>query len=154
LVVGTGNQFMIEAISDKNIDEVLPLIRQYLEFYKVRDISDEKNKEFFSQFGERSDLGCQFGYRVEQKMVGFATVYFSFASSIAGKVGVLNDLYTLPEYRGNGVGKALIRHSHEYAIAKGAKRLQWLTAQDNEQAQALYNSLEASRSSWYFYSLI
>jgi ribosomal protein S18 acetylase RimI-like enzyme len=86
-------------------------------------------------------------------MVGFATLYFSFASSIAGKVGLLNDLYTLPDCRGNGVGKALIRHSYEYAIAKGAKRLQWLTAQDNEQAQALYNSLGASRSSWYFYSL-
>lgn len=143
---------MIETIAEHNIDEVLPLVRQYLEFYKVADISDERNKHFFSQFGPASEFGCQFAYRLDGRIVGFATVYFSFATSLAAKVGVLNDLYTVPDMRGKGIGKNLIRHSHDYAIAKGAKRLQWLTAQDNHQAQAVYDALETKKSSWYFYA--
>ena len=51
---------MIEIVSKNNIDEVLPLIRAYQEFYNVAEISDSKNKEFFSQFGESNPAGCQF----------------------------------------------------------------------------------------------
>jgi hypothetical protein len=36
---------MIEEVSDKNIKDVLPLIRAYQEFYKVSNISDLKNME-------------------------------------------------------------------------------------------------------------
>ena len=54
---------MIESVSDTNLGEVLPLIRQYQEFYKVVDIDDERNKIFFKQFHADSHHGCQFLYR-------------------------------------------------------------------------------------------
>lgn len=38
---------MIESITEKNLDEVLPLIREYQEFYKIVGIDDKKNKMFF-----------------------------------------------------------------------------------------------------------
>ena len=83
---------MIEVVSKRNLAEVLPLIRAYQEFYKVSEISDDRNSEFFAQFGESSPSGCQFIYREAGNVVGFATVYFSFASTITAKVAVLNDL--------------------------------------------------------------
>src|SRR5690554_7341186 len=88
---------MIEPVSKNNLAEVLPLIRAYQEFYKVSDISDDRNSDFFTQFGESSPAGCQFVYREEGNVVGFATVYFSFTSTITSKVAVLNDLYTRSE---------------------------------------------------------
>lgn len=54
---------MIETVSKNNLVEVLPLIRAYQEFYKISEISDDRNSEFFSQFGESSSAGCQFIYR-------------------------------------------------------------------------------------------
>src|SRR5690554_8111034 len=90
---------MIEPVSKNNLAEVLPLIRAYQEFYKVSDISDDRNSDFFTQFGESSPAGCQFVYREEGNVVGFATVYFSFTSTITSKVAVLNDLYTRSEER-------------------------------------------------------
>ena len=51
---------MIEAVSDKNLEEALPLIRKYQEFYKIADIDDERNKQFFSQFSENGNDGCLF----------------------------------------------------------------------------------------------
>jgi len=143
---------MIEAVSKNNLAEVLPLIREYQEFYKVSEISDDRNSEFFAQFSESSPVGCQFIYREAGNVVGFVTVYFSFTSTITAKVAILNDLYTLPNYRGKGIGRQLIEHCRRYAAASGAARLQWVTAPDNEQAQKLYDSLSIGKSTWHFYT--
>ena len=139
---------MIEDINSDNIDEVLLLIRKYQEFYKVQNINDEKNKVFFSQFGLNSDKGCLFGYRKDNKLVAFTTIYFSYVSSSISRIAVMNDLYTLPEYRKQGIGKELIQYCEKYSKTKGASRLQWLTAPDNFTAQSLYKSLGAKQSSW------
>lgn len=144
---------MIEAVSQSNLKDVLPLIRQYQEFYNISNVNDEKNRIFFSQFGEKNTAGCQFIYRDEQgEAAGFATVYFSFVSSIPAKVAIMNDLYTLPEYRGKGIARKLIDHCLDYALTNGAARLQWLTAKDNQQAQNLYDSLETNKSEWLVYT--
>lgn len=143
---------MIESVSNKNIDEVLPLIRKYMEFYKISDISDSRNREFFSQFGEDNSSGCQFLFRDSGSVVGFATVYFTFTSSITAKVAVLNDLYTSPDLRGKGIGRQLIEHCRQFAADNGAARLQWVTAPDNEPAQKLYDSMQTGKSSWQFYT--
>ena len=134
---------MIEVVSKDNFDELLGLMRQYQEFYYVTPISDVRNSEFFAQFGEHSPLGCQFLYRLDHVAVGFATV---------AKVGVMNDLFTLPVARRKGVGKALINHCLDYALSHNAIRLQWTTALDNEVAQGLYDSLPTSKKPWLFYT--
>lgn len=143
---------MIEIVSESNIDKVLPLIRAYQEFYNIADISDSKNRDFFAQFGESNSSGCQFIYRDKGNVAGFATVYFTYTSTIAAKVAILNDLYTMPDFRGKGIGRKLIEHCHSYASSNGAARLQWVTAPDNKQAQKLYDSMNTSKSTWYFYA--
>ena len=144
---------MIEAVSENNLEEVLPLIRLYQQFYKIADIDDERNRQFFSQFHENNDNGCLFLYRNNQgEAVAFATVYFSYVSSIPAKVGIMNDLYTIQSHRGKGIGRELINHCLQFAISKGAARLQWITAEDNTQAQKLYDSLDTKKSSWKVYT--
>ena len=143
---------MIEAVDKSNLDDVLPLIRGYQEFYHVENICDEHNRKFFSQFGEEQPIGCQFIYRSNGAVVAFATVYFTFTSTIADKVAVMNDLFTLEHVRGQGIGRELIEYCREYAKAQGAARLQWMTATDNVRAQVLYDKLGAKKSTWHFYS--
>ncbi|MBL4622284.1 MAG: GNAT family N-acetyltransferase [Immundisolibacteraceae bacterium] len=86
-------------------------------------MSDAENGIFFAQFGEQNPAGCQFLVRHETKVVGFATVFFSFTSTLAAKVAVLNNLYTVPDMRGNGVGRGLIEHCRQFAASHGALRL-------------------------------
>lgn len=143
---------MIEVVSKNNLGELLPLIRAYQKFYKVADICDIKNKEFFSQFGSANPAGCQFLYRHGIEAVGFATVYFSFASTITAKVAILNDLFTVPEMRGKGIGKMLTEHCRAFAKESNASRLQWVTAEDNIRAQKLYDSLNITKSNWLHYA--
>ena len=142
----------IEYVDAGSLPEVLPLIRAYQVFYQVPEINDEKNRAFFSQFGQGQPQGCQLLARWGDRVVGFATVYFSFSSTIAEKVAVLNDLYILPELRRLGVGRSLIEAAREYAAEQSAVRLQWLTAKDNLSAQALYDTMDTQRSEWQFYT--
>ncbi|MBL4585130.1 MAG: GNAT family N-acetyltransferase [Pseudomonadales bacterium] len=143
---------MIEAVSPDNIEEILPMIRQYQEFYKVADICDSRNRAFFSQFGDSSPAGCQFLYRDNGVVLGFATVYFSHNSTLPAKVGILNDLYCVEASRGKGVGRLLVEHCYTYVMRQGAARLQWVTAPDNEPANKLYQSMNTAKSNWFFYA--
>jgi GNAT superfamily N-acetyltransferase len=143
---------MIEVVDEGNLGEILYLIRAYQEFYEISDIDDERNRTFFSQFGEQNPFGCQFLYRLDGRAVGFATVYLTFNSTIAQKVGVMNDLYVVPHLRGKGIGKALINYCLDFALSKGAYRLQWVTATDNHPAQKLYDSLNTTKRYWAFYT--
>jgi len=151
LCLNNREQSMIEEVTHENINEVLPLIRKYQKFYGAADIDDEKNKIFFSQFIE-SDNGVLHLNRCDDKAIGFSTIYKGFSSTRAETVAVLNDLYISSSYRGKGHGKELIEHAVKIAKLRGYSRLQWLTAQDNETAQKLYNTLGANKSSWFFYA--
>lgn len=142
---------MIEEITNENIDEVLPLIRMYQEFYGAPYISDEQNREFFSQF-INSDEGVLHMYRRDGSAIGFSTIYKCFSSTRAETVAVLSDLYVVPSYRGKGYGKRLVEHAVEVARSRGYSRLQWLTAQDNDKAQKLYKTMGAIKGSWFFYT--
>jgi GNAT superfamily N-acetyltransferase len=143
---------MIEPVSKDNIEQVLPLIRGYQAFYHAAEINDDKNRRFFCQFGLANPSGCQFLFRDGDKVVGFATVFFSYTSVIAEKVAIMNDLFTVPECRGRGVGRQLIEHCRQFAADNNAVRLQWVTATDNTTAQKLYDSLDTASRDWKFYT--
>lgn len=139
-------------MNSENYEDVLPLIRGYQEFYRVVEIDEEKNRNYFSQFLGGNDRGILHLIKSEGKVIGFSTLYFFFSSTRAEEVGVLNDIYVLPEHRGKGYGKELISNAIETVQSRGLSRIQWLTARDNEEAQKLYATLGASKSEWYFYA--
>ncbi len=61
---------MIEIVTDKNIDEVLPLVHEYQVFYGVGKIDDEKNKSFFSQFTKSHENGvCIYAGLIKKRLV-------------------------------------------------------------------------------------
>lgn len=144
---------MIEIVDKQNIEDILPLIESYQEFYDVKGISMDTNREFFSRFLGGTAEGVQFLYREGNDVIGFATVYFTYSSATTSRVAVLNDLYIKPEFRKQGKARELIDECLEYGLSKGAARLQWLTEKSNLNAQSAYDKISASRSEWVFYTL-
>jgi GNAT superfamily N-acetyltransferase len=62
----------------------------------------------------------------------------------------LQDLFTLPEARGLGVGRALIEAVYEKAREAGSPRVYWTTHETNAQARVLYDKI-AERSGFIQY---
>ena len=142
----------IETIGNAQFEAVLPLIAAYQEFYRQVP-SLERNRTHFSQYLTNHEQGILFGAFLDDKAIGFCTLYF-LPSSLSGEtMCVLNDIYTLPEYRGLGVARALLAESRTYAKQRGFSNLEWWTAESNATAQRLYDQLGARRSAWYLYDL-
>jgi GNAT superfamily N-acetyltransferase len=143
----------IEMVTAATFEQVLPLIAAYQRFYKA--VPDEaRNRAHFGRLLDDHNAGVQFVALNEQgSALGFATLYFPLASVQPGVACLMNDLFTVPEARGQGVGRALIRHCLEYAREQGFKSIHWQTALDNHTAQRLYDSTGATRSAWYTYVL-
>jgi GNAT superfamily N-acetyltransferase len=75
--------------------------------------------------------------------VGFALFFHNY-STFLGKPGLyLEDLFVVPEARGKGVGKALLLHLKELAIARGCGRMEWSVLDWNEPAIGFYTKLGA-----------
>lgn len=83
-------------------------------------------------------------------VVGFAHLRAQHDTFTAGPSWFLDDLFTAPEARGNGVATALIEHVKNFAGTQGGGTLRWITAADNHGAQRLYDAL-AQRTSWVVY---
>ncbi|BCL69368.1 N-acetyltransferase [Vibrio nigripulchritudo] len=82
--------------------------------------------------------------------VGFTQLYPTFSSVSAQRSWILNDLYVSADVRGQGYGKALMNAAKDFAIETGAKGLALETAQDNQNAQKLYESLGYQRDEHYY----
>ena len=75
--------------------------------------------------------------------VGFA-LYFHNFSTFLGRGGIyLEDLFVLPEQRGKGYGKAILRHLAQIARARGCGRLEWACLNWNQPSIDFYRSLGA-----------
>lgn len=73
------------------------------------------------------------------RLVGLAHYLFHRSTTLIGPTCYLQDLFTVPEARGRGVGRALIEAVAERAQAAGASRLYWQTHETNATAMKLYD---------------
>jgi GNAT superfamily N-acetyltransferase len=75
--------------------------------------------------------------------VGFALYFFNY-STWMGRPGIyIEDLFVQPEFRGLGIGKALLRQVAAVAIEKGCQRLQWEVLDWNIPAIDFYRAMGA-----------
>ena len=143
----------IETVTAQTFERVLPLIAGYQRFYKAEP-DEARNRAHFGHLLDDHNAGIQFVALDEAGLaLGFATLYFPLGSVTPGVACLMNDLFVVPETRGQGIGRALILHCLRYANAHGFPKIHWQTALDNHTAQRLYDSLPTTRSGWYTYRL-
>jgi len=81
--------------------------------------------------------------RLDNIPVGFAIFFHNF-STFLGKPGLyLEDLFVLPEFRSQGIGKALLIHLARLAVERGCGRFEWSVLDWNESAIEFYKRLGA-----------
>jgi len=142
----------ITAVTASDFDELLPMLRAYCDFYRV-DPSDDRLLALASALLDNPDEGLQLIARSDGAPLGFATIYWTWQTLYAARVGVLNDLYVNAAARGSGTGRKLIERGLELCRERGAQKLVWETAPDNATAQRLYDGIGAEKSTWLSYEL-
>ena len=77
------------------------------------------------------------------KEVGFALFFHNF-STFLGRSGIyLEDLFVLPEHRGKGYGKALLKFLAKTTVERGCGRLEWCCLDWNKPSIDFYLSVGA-----------
>jgi GNAT superfamily N-acetyltransferase len=146
--------FGIARVRAGDVDEVMPLLRGYCEFYEAAP-SEAALRGVCEALLEAPDTaGIQLLARLEDgTAVGLATLFWTFSTLNAGPIGLMNDLYVAPAARGRGIGATLIEACAGECMHHGAIALEWYTAPTNKRAQAVYDRTGASREEWINYSL-
>ncbi len=88
------------------------------------------------------------------KEVGFALYFFNF-STFVGRSGLyLEDLFVMPEYRGRGYGKGLLKRLAQIAVQRHCGRMEWVCLNWNQPSIDFYLSLGAEpMKDWTIYRL-
>ena len=103
---------------------ILNFIRELAIYEKMLDqvvATEELLEEWIFDKGKAEVIfACEDG-----REVGFALFFHNF-STFLGRAGIyLEDLFVMPEYRGRGYGKGLLRQLARIAVERGCGRLEW-----------------------------
>jgi GNAT superfamily N-acetyltransferase len=141
-------------VGAEDVDDVLPLMRAYCEFYDAHPTDEALRALSEALCADPVNEGVQLVARdLRGRAVGFATVFWTWETTGAHRLGVMNDLYVAEHARGCGAAEALIRACADAAREHGCGALSWVTAPGNARAQAVYARTGAQRSEWWEYTL-
>jgi ribosomal protein S18 acetylase RimI-like enzyme len=144
----------IGRVTEADLGELLPLMRAYCDFYEVAPTDEALLALSRALLADPDREGVQLIARTDDgEAAGFATVYWSWATTSAQRIGVMNDLYVAPEARGSGAAEALIEACRDECARRGAGKLTWQTAPDNERARRVYDRIGATKEQWVDYWL-
>jgi GNAT superfamily N-acetyltransferase len=145
---------VIATVTEADLPELLPLMRGYCDFYEVSP-SDDALLAMSRRLIATPDEGVQLIARDDGgRAVGFATIFWTWQTLSASRLGVMNDLFVSEDARGGGVADALIAACAERCRERGATELAWQTAHTNLRARAVYERVGATRDErWLDYSL-
>jgi GNAT superfamily N-acetyltransferase len=141
-------------VTAADLPDLLPLVRAYCEFYDVAPADDALLAVSRALIADPDREGVQLIARSHGgEAVGFATVYWSWDTLIAARVGIMHDLFVISPARGTGIPDLLIEACVEECRRHGAAKLGWQMAPDNTRARRVYERVGATRDEWVDYWL-
>ena len=140
--INTDRVFNIRPARPKEAGLFLEFIKKLDVYSKCADevVADETTV-YHSLFVERS---AEVVFAEEDgAVVGFALFFHNFSTFVGRKGLYLEDLFIIPEKRGRGYGKALLKHLAKIAVERHCGRMEWICLDWNEPALKVYRSIGA-----------
>lgn len=126
----------------KDVPLILQFIKELADYEKMLDeviATEELLEEWIFDKNKAEVLFAM----EDEKAVGFALFFHNF-STFLGRSGIyLEDLFVLPDSRGKGYGKAILKKLAQIAIERGCGRLEWWCLDWNKSSIDFYLSLGA-----------
>jgi GNAT superfamily N-acetyltransferase len=126
-----------------DVPTILALIRGLAEYEKLaHEVEADEARLADTLFGARPGAEVVIA-EVDGAAAGFALFFHNYSTFLAKPGLYLEDLFVLPEYRGHGVGRALMVHLARLALERGCGRFEWSVLDWNAPAIGFYRSLGA-----------
>lgn len=134
----------VRAASEEDVPLILSFINELAEYerlsHEVVATEDALREHLYGERPVAEVVIAEDG----GKPAGFALFFHSF-STFLGRPGIyLEDLYVRPEFRGGGIGRALLVRLARLAKERGCGRLEWSVLDWNEPAIGFYSGIGAS----------
>ncbi len=136
------SQCNIRPAEPHEVGLVLDFIKRLADYEKCADevVADEATL-YHSLFVEHS---AEVVFAEEEgTVVGFALFFHNFSTFVGRKGLYLEDLFVLPEKRGRGYGKALLKYLAKVAVERNCGRMEWICLDWNKPAIEVYRSIGA-----------
>jgi GNAT superfamily N-acetyltransferase len=145
-------EILVRSASTEDVSLILSFINELAEYERLSHevvATEDSLREWL--FGNRPVAEVMIGESGGDP-AGFALFFYNF-STFLGKPGIyMEDLYVRPEFRGRGIGRALLVHLAGLAKERGCGRLEWSVLDWNEPAIGFYRGIGASPvSGWTVY---
>jgi 3-hydroxyisobutyrate dehydrogenase-like beta-hydroxyacid dehydrogenase/GNAT superfamily N-acetyltransferase len=138
--VGSDTGFEITSASQGDIPAILELIHGLAEYENMSDqvtATEEQLRE--TLFSAHPAAEVLIG-RAQGRVVGMAIFFQSYSTFLARPGLYLEDLFVLPESRGNGLGLGLLERLAAIAVERKYGRLEWSVLDWNEAAIGFYRN--------------
>ena len=143
----------IRRAQKKDAAIILDLVKE-LSVYERLSHKVTATAEFFEKygFGEHpyfKSLLVDYKNNGEKQTVGFALYFYTFSTFEGKPTLYLEDLFVKPDYRGKGIGKALLIELAKIAIENGCARMEWAVLDWNKPSIEFYKYIGAKpMSDW------
>jgi len=138
------NDIEIRPAKSEDVETIFQLIHALADYEKLsHEVTGTAALLHEHLFGARPCIEALLADHQGQP-IGFA-LFFTNYSTFLTKPGIyLEDLFVMPEYRGKGIGKALLRALARLALERDCGRLEWSVLDWNEPAIAFYQRIGAT----------
>jgi GNAT superfamily N-acetyltransferase len=143
------SEIIVRALRPTDREQWLPIWRGYHLFYN-NNPSEEVTCTTFARFFDEAEPVHALVAERAGRLIGAVHYLYHRNTWMIAPVCYLQDLFTLPEARGQGVGRALIEAVYAEARKAGSPRVYWMTHETNAQARILYDKI-AERSGFLQY---
>jgi GNAT superfamily N-acetyltransferase len=133
----------IEAARPHDAPVLMELVRELARFEKLEHLVEATEAQLRAELAAEPPvieavIACR-----GARPVGFALYFHNFSTFLGRRGLYLEDLYVVPEARGQGVGRALISHVAATAVRRGCGRFEWSVLDWNSRAIDFYRSIGA-----------
>ncbi len=136
----------IRHATTSDVPEIIAMVRELADYERALDEAIATEEQFeMALFGASPAV---FAYVVDDEaqdgaLAGFALYFLNFSTWLGVHGIYLEDLYVRPQFRGQGLGKALLATLAKECVDKGYGRFEWWVLNWNEPALEVYRSIGA-----------
>lgn len=130
----------IESATIEDLPQLTDLLHEL--FSQEADFTPNRSRQMrgLRLILEEPNRGRIFVLRCHDKIIGMINLLSTISTAEGGFVMLLEDMYVVPDHRGQGFGDQLLRHAIDYARQKGFLRITLLSDKMEETAQYFFKN--------------